>query len=103
MESGSRERMENKDKVKDKDREEKELIEKRKRFRVITAVSAFSVMTVFDFLAGYLVGDWLDARLQTGGHICRLVGLGVAFLGMLFALVDLIRMAMLANQKEQQP
>ena len=97
MGSGSRERMEN------KDREEKALIEKRNRIRIITAVSAFCVMTVFDFLAGYLVGDWLDARLQTGGHICRLVGLGVAFLGMLFALVDLIRMAMLANQKEQQP
>ena len=93
--------MENKDK--DKDKEEKELIEKRKRLRVIVAISAFSMMTVFDFLAGYLVGDWLDARLQTGGHICRLVGLGVAFLGMLFALADLIRMAMLANQKEQQP
>ena len=97
MGSGSRERMEN------KDREEKALIERRNRVRIITAVSAFCVMTVFDFLAGYLVGDWLDARLQTGGHICRLVGLGVAFLGMLFALVDLIRMAMLANQKEQQP
>ena len=93
--------MENKDKVRDK--EEKELIEKRKRLRVIVAISAFSMMTVFDFLAGYLVGDWLDARLQTGGHICRLVGLGVAFLGMLFALADLIRMAMLANRKEQQP
>ena len=97
MGSGSRERMEN------KDREEKALIERRNRIRIITAVSAFCVMTVFDFLAGYLVGDWLDARLQTGGHICRLVGLGVAFLGMLFALADLIRMAMLANQKEQQP
>ena len=97
--SGSKERMENKD----RDREEKALIERRNRIRIITAVSAFCVMTVFDFLAGYLVGDWLDARLQTGGHICRLVGLGVAFLGMLFALADLIRMAMLANQKEQQP
>ena len=97
VESGIRERMEN------KDREEKALIERRNRIRIITAVSAFCVMTVFDFLAGYLVGDWLDMRLQTGGHICRLVGLGVAFLGMLFALVDLIRMAMLANQKEQQP
>ena len=97
--SGSRERMENKD----RDREEKALIEKRNRLRIITSVSAFCVMTVFDFLAGYLVGDWLDVRLQTGGHICRLVGLGVAFLGMLFALADLIRMAMLANQKEQQP
>ena len=97
--SGSRERMENKD----RDRDEKALIERRNRIRIITAVSAFCVMTVFDFLAGYLVGDWLDARLQTGGHICRLVGLGVAFLGMLFALADLIRMAMLANQKEQQP
>ncbi|MBQ9571961.1 MAG: hypothetical protein IJR22_01040 [Acidaminococcaceae bacterium] len=97
--SGSRERMENKD----RDREEKALIERRNRIRIITAVSAFCVMTVFDFLAGYLVGDWLDARLQTGGHICRLVGLGVAFLGMLFALADLIRMAMLANRKEQQP
>lgn len=90
--------MENKDR--DKEREEKELIEKRKRFRVITAVSAFSVMTVFDFLAGYLVGDWLDIRLQTGSHICRLAGLFVAFLGMLFALMDLIRMAMLSNRKE---
>ena len=99
MGSGSRERMENKD----RDREEKALIERRNRIRIITAVSAFCVMTVFDFLAGYLVGDWLDARLQTGGHICRLVGLGVAFLGMLFALADLIRMAMLANRKEQQP
>ena len=99
MGSGSRERMENKD----RDKEEKALIEKRNRLRIITSVSAFCVMTVFDFLAGYLVGDWLDARLQTGGHICRLVGLGVAFLGMLFALADLIRMAMLANQKEQQP
>ena len=88
---------------KDKEKEEQELIEKRNRLRIITSVSAFCVMTVFDFLAGYLVGDWLDARLQTGGHICRLVGLGVAFLGMLFALADLIRMAMLANQKEQQP
>lgn len=97
--SGSRERMENKD----KDKEEKELIEKRKRFRVITAVSAFSVMTVFDFLAGYLVGDWLDVRLQTGSHICRLLGLGVALLGMLLALVEMIKMAMLDNQKEQQP
>ena len=84
----------------DKEKEEKELIERRKRFRVITAVSAFSVMTVFDFLAGYLIGDWLDIRLQTGSHICRLLGLGVAFLGMLFALVDLIRMAMLSNRKE---
>ena len=99
MGSGSRERMENKD----RDREEKALIERRNRIRIITAVSAFCVMTVFDFLAGYLVGDWLDVRLQTGGHICRLVGLGVAFLGMLFALADLIRMAMLANRKEQQP
>jgi membrane protein DedA with SNARE-associated domain len=57
-------------------------------------------MTVFDFLAGYLIGDWLDIRLQTGSHICRLAGLFVAFLGMLFALVDLIRMAMLSNRKE---
>lgn len=88
---------------KDREKEEKELIERRKRFRVIMAVSAFSVMTVFDFLAGYLIGDWLDIRLQTGSHICRLLGLGVAFLGMLFALVEMIRMAMLANQKEQQP
>ena len=88
---------------KDKDKEEKRLIEKRQRFRAIMAVSAFSVMTVFDFLAGYLIGDWLDIRLQTGSHICRLLGLGVAFLGMLFALVEMIRMAMLANQKEQQP
>ena len=88
---------------KDREKEEKELIERRKRFRVIMAVSAFSVMTVFDFLAGYLIGDWLDVRLQTGSHICRLLGLGVAFLGMLFALVEMIRMAMLANQKEQQP
>ena len=93
--------MENKDKVRDK--EEKELIEKRKRLRVIVAISAFSMMTVFDFLAGYLVGDWLDVRLQTGSHICRLVGLGVAFLGMLFALADLIRMAMLNNEKESPP
>ena len=85
---------------KDKDKEEKELIEKRKRFRVITAVSAFSVMTVFDFLAGYLIGDWMDIRFQTDSHIFRLVGLGVAFLGMLLALADLIRMAMLANRKE---
>ena len=88
---------------KDREKEEKELIERRKRFRVIMAVSAFSVMTVFDFLAGYLIGDWLDIRLQTGSHICRLLGLGVAFLGMLFALVEMIRMAMLANRKEQQP
>ena len=88
---------------KDKDKEEKELIEKRKRLRVIVAISAFSMMTVFDFLAGYLVGDWLDVRLQTGSHICRLVGLGVAFLGMLFALADLIRMAMLNNEKESPP
>ena len=88
---------------KDKDKEEKELIEKRKRLRVIVAISAFSMMTVFDFLAGYLVGDWLDVRLQTGRHICRLVGLGVAFLGMLFALADLIRMAMLNNEKESPP
>ena len=97
--------MENKDKVRDKvrDKEEKELIEKRKRLRVIVAISAFSMMTVFDFLAGYLVGDWLDVRLQTGSHICRLVGLGVAFLGMLFALADLIRMAMLNNEKESPP
>ena len=93
--------MENKDKVRDK--EEKELIEKRKRLRVIVAISAFSMMTVFDFLAGYLVGDWRDVRLQTGSHICRLVGLGVAFLGMLFALADLIRMAMLNNEKESPP
>ena len=88
---------------KDRDREEKELIEKRRRLRVIVAASSFCVMTVFDFLAGYLIGDWLDVRLQTGSHICRLAGLFVAFLGMLFALADLIRMAMLANQKEQQP
>ena len=88
---------------KDREKEEKELIERRKRFRVIMAVSAFSVMTVFDFLAGYLIGDWLDVRLQTGSHICRLVGLGVALLGMLLALADLIKMAMLANQKEQPP
>lgn len=93
---GIRERMENKDKKK----EDKELTEKRKRFRAITAVSAFSVMTVFDFLAGYLIGDWLDVRFQTGSHIFRLVGLGVALLGMLLALADLIKMAMLANQKE---
>lgn len=95
--------MENKDKDKEENREEKELIEKRKRLRVIVAASSFCVMTVFDFLAGYLIGDWLDVRLQTGSHICRLAGLFVAFLGMLFALADLIRMAMLANQKEQQP
>ena len=93
---GIRERMENKD----RDREEKELTEKRKRFRAITAVSAFSMMTVFDFLAGYLIGDWLDGRLQTGSHICRLLGLGVALIGMLLALAELIKMAMLANQKE---
>jgi uncharacterized membrane protein (DUF485 family) len=85
---------------KDRDREEKELTEKRKRFRAITAVSAFSMMTVFDFLAGYLIGDWLDGRLQTGSHICRLLGLGVALIGMLLALAELIKMAMLANQKE---
>ena len=95
--------MENKDKDKVRDKEEKELIEKRKRLRVIVAISAFSMMTVFDFLAGDLVGDWLDVRLQTGSHICRLVGLGVAFLGMLFALADLIRMAMLNNEKESPP
>ena len=95
--------MENKDKDNEENREEKELIEKRKRLRVIVASSSFFVMTVFDFLAGYLIGDWLDVRLQTGSHICRLAGLFVAFLGMLFALADLIRMAMLANQKEQQP
>ena len=89
--------------MENKDKEEKELIEKRKRLRVIVAISAFSMMTVFDFLAGYLVGDWLDVRLQTGSHICRLVGLGVAFLGMLFALADLIRMAMLNNEKESPP
>ena len=88
---------------KDKDKEEKELIEKRKRLRVIVAISAFSMMTVFDFLAGYLVGDWLDVRLQTGSHICRLVGLGVAFLGLLFALADLIRRARLNNEKESPP
>ena len=93
---GIRERMENKD----RDREEKELTEKRKRFRAITAVSAFSMMTVFDFLAGYLIRDWLDGRLQTGSHICRLLGLGVALIGMLLALAELIKMAMLANQKE---
>ena len=92
--------MENKDKDKEENREEKELIEKRKRLRVIVAASSFCVMTVFDFLAGYLIGDWLDIRLQTGSHICRLAGLFVAFLGMLFALVDLIRMAMLSNRKE---
>lgn len=92
MESGIEERTEN--------REDRELAEKRKRFRVITAVSAFSVMTAFDFLAGYLIGGWLDVRLQTGSHVCRLAGLGVAFLGMLLALASLVKMAMLANRKE---
>lgn len=86
--------------MENKDREEKEVIEKRKRFRAIMAVSSFSVMTVFDFLAGYLIGDWLDIRLQTGSHICRFVGLGVALIGMIIALADLVRMAMLSNRKE---